>query len=108
MSCRRNKVCIGHRVGMCATGYKPGNVGNICHEICANLVCNLPELRKIKYARVCACAGNDEFGFRFEGNTPHFIIINITIILPHPVMDNIVHHTRKILFKAMGKVPTVG
>mmetsp|Transcript_16941 Transcript_16941/g.25306 ORF Transcript_16941/g.25306 Transcript_16941/m.25306 type:complete len:217 (-) Transcript_16941:527-1177(-) len=55
----RHDVAILKRCGMLPRCHETRDVGNVSHQQCANLICDLAELCKIHDARVCRCSAKE-------------------------------------------------
>ena len=54
-------------------GHESGDVGDVGHQIRANLVGDFTELGKVDHTGIRAEAANDQFGFAFQRSIPDMI-----------------------------------
>ena len=94
--CRCDKVHMGERVGVQASGYHPCNVSNVCHRQRSNRAGNLMDALEIDDSGIGAGAAHDETRFVFPGQPRHLIVIDPLVALPDPVGNDPVHLSREI------------
>ena len=61
--------------------HKTGDMCNINHQDCIDLICNLSESLEIDCSAVCTGTCYNQFWLTFKGNSFYFIIINKTFFI---------------------------
>ena len=76
---RRYDMRIGERIRMKPGCNQPGNMGNVCHQIRASLIRDLPETPEINRSRIRTGAADDQLRPALLRDAFHLIVIDESV-----------------------------
>jgi len=105
-------VCVGEGGWVFACGHESGDVCDVGHECCADLICNFAEFFEIDLSWVGGVATEDDFGFVFFCGCKHGVVVYLFVlgmvgVVVECVVDGVVEDARKIEVHAVGEVAAV-
>ena len=88
-------------------GHESGDVGDIGHQIRANLVGDLTELGEVDHTGIRAEAANDQLGFAFQRSLPDMVHVEQFGVGIQDVIVNFKECSREVWLQAVRQVSTV-
>ncbi len=90
MGCECDHIGKTDRGGQHTGSYHAGNVGDVGHQIGADLIGNLAEARPIRHPGVRGEAGDDNARFVFQRDTFHFVVVDLFGLRVNAVMGGFI------------------
>ena len=87
-----------------AGGHQAGDVRHVHHERRTHLLGNRAERRKIDDPRVRAGSRNDHLGPGRQRLASQGVVVDPTVLLPHPVVHDVVHLAAEVHGGSVGEV----
>ena len=88
-------------------GDQSGDVGNITHQVCADLFGDVGEGIEIDCSRICRVAGDDQLRITFLRQLADRIHVKLVGFLIQAVMHYVIKLSRDVDLQARRKMPAV-